>query len=67
MRSWKMLHRLFAFAFIVFTLGAPLAGIASFVGGSKFSAAETQQKSMCLTTGVGCGAGHILLPAVGRM
>lgn len=62
-----MLHRLFAFAFVLLTLGAPLAGLASFAAGTKFSAAETQQKSMCLTTGVGCGAGHILLPAVGRM
>jgi len=62
-----MLNRLFSFLFIIFILATPVAGLASLVSGPILSPQETMQKSMCLTTGVSCGAGHVLLPALSRM
>lgn len=62
-----MFARLLAFAFITIMLIGPLAALASFAGYRQTSSAAMQQKSMCLTTGIGCGSGHILLPAIGRM
>lgn len=62
-----MFARLFAFAFLAVLLIGPLAALASFAGYPHTSNAATQQKSMCLATGIGCGSGHVLLPAIGRM
>ncbi len=62
-----MLARCFAFLFVFAVLVGPLVGLVCFTGVPQITLAKTQQKGMCLTTGVGCGAGHILLPAVGRM
>jgi len=62
-----MFARLFALIFVAFMLVGPLAALASFAGYPHTSTAALQQKSMCLTTGIGCGSGHVLLPAIGRM
>ena len=62
-----MFARLLAFAFITLVLVGPLAALASFAKYPQITRAATQQKSMCLTTGIGCGSGHILLPAIGRI
>jgi len=62
-----MLSRLFTVLFVLTVFVGPFAGLASFAAGNSMSVQETKQKSMCLATGVGCGSGHILLPALGRM
>lgn len=62
-----MFARVIAFVFVALVLGGPLVGLVSLVGNPYISTTVTQQKSMCLITGIGCGAGHILLPAVGRL
>ncbi|EFO29568.1 sugar transporter [Roseibium sp. TrichSKD4] len=62
-----MLNRLFVVMFILTLFAAPIAGILSFAGGTQMSAKEVQQKTLCLTTGVSCGSGHIVLPALGRI
>ncbi|WP_417668067.1 sugar transporter [Roseibium sp.] len=61
-----MLNRLFAVAFLSAMFLAPIAGVASMAGGNLMSTAESQQKGLCLVAGVGCGAGHVVLPALGR-
>lgn len=40
--------------------------VVSLSGVGQISVSESQQKSLCLMTGVGCGSGHVLLPALGR-
>ncbi|MTI43532.1 hypothetical protein JM93_01880 [Roseibium hamelinense] len=62
-----MLNRLFAASFMIALFLVPVASLASFAASADTSPSVLQQKSMCLTTGVGCGAGHVLLPAFGRM
>ncbi|WP_153769459.1 sugar transporter [Labrenzia sp. CE80] len=62
-----MFQRLFAVVFLTAVLGAPFAGLFSLAGVTEASPAVSQQRSMCITAGVGCGSGHILLPAIGRM
>ncbi|WP_417684153.1 sugar transporter [Roseibium sp.] len=61
-----MLNRLFAVAFVSAIFLAPFAGMASMAGGGISSASQSQQKSLCIVAGVGCGSGHVLLPAIGR-
>ncbi len=61
-----MLNRLFAVVFVSATFLAPLAMVVSLSGVGQISVSESQQKSLCLMTGVGCGSGHVLLPALGR-
>ncbi|MBO6757004.1 MAG: sugar transporter [Roseibium sp.] len=62
-----MLNRLFALTFILVILGGPVAGVLSFTDSARASSESLKQRSMCLATGVGCGSGHVLLPALGRM
>ncbi|GGB42655.1 hypothetical protein GCM10011316_13180 [Roseibium aquae] len=62
-----MLNRIFSILFVLTICVGPFAGLFSFAATQSGSLEVTKQKSMCLTTGVGCGSGHILLPALGRM
>lgn len=62
-----MFARLVAVMFFGIFVVGPFVGLASFAQTPQITMSETQQRSMCLTTGVGCGAGHVLLPAIGRM
>lgn len=62
-----MFNRLFAAAILIAILGAPIAGLFSFAGQASTTPSIIQQKTMCLTTGISCGAGHVVLPAFRRM
>ena len=44
----------------------PMMGLAVLVSGPAVPHAVNVQKSMCLTSGVGCGSGPVLLPALSR-
>ena len=62
-----MFNRLFALAFLLAVFLAPFASLTGMVGAKLLSPEAAQQKSLCLMTGVGCGSGHVLLPALMRM
>lgn len=61
-----MFARLMAFAFVAVVLGAPLLGLASFIGNNQMSGNDQRQGDLCLTKGIGCGPGHALLLAFPR-
>ncbi|WP_041375548.1 hypothetical protein [Polymorphum gilvum] len=62
-----MFPRLLSVLFVFTVLASPIAGLAALASASSVTPAVSMQKSLCMTSGVGCGAGHILLPALGRM
>ncbi|MTI00339.1 sugar transporter [Roseibium sp. RKSG952] len=62
-----MLNRLFVLAFLLALFAAPIGGLVTFALGAGATQSELQQKTMCLTTGIGCGSGYVILPAVGRL
>ena len=63
----KMVRRVFCVVFISAVLGAPIAGLASLIAAPETPQAVAMQKSMCLMSGVSCGTGPVLLPAIGRL
>lgn len=67
MGNRKMLNRLFAVMFILVLFGGPVISAFYVAGSASMSIGTIQKKSICLSTGVGCGSGHVILPALGRM
>ncbi|MFN4010471.1 hypothetical protein [Pannonibacter carbonis] len=61
-----MVSRIVSLTFVLSVLLFPLMGMAALVAGPAVPQAVSAQKSMCLTSGLGCGAGHMLLPALSR-
>lgn len=60
-----MLNRLFALAFVLAILGLPFVALIGMAGGvSSASGAFSPQKGLCYATGIGCGSGHSVLPAL---
>ena len=62
-----MLNRLFVIIFLAIVLGGPFAAIVAITDGTKAFGQESQQKSMCLLTGTGCGNGNIIVTVASRI
>ena len=67
MGNRKMLNRLFAVMFIFVLFGGPVISAFFVAGSASLPIGALQKKSMCLSTGVGCGSGHVIIPALVRM
>jgi hypothetical protein len=61
-----MFARLVSVCFVLAIIAAPFAGLAALASSKPMPFGVSAQKSMCMTAGVSCGAGHILLPAMIR-
>lgn len=61
-----MVSRIASFTFVMSVLLFPMMGLAVLVSGPAVPPAVSVQKSMCLTSGLGCGNGPMLLPALSR-
>lgn len=61
-----MFARIVSTLFVLTIITSPFAGLAAVAASKPLPFGVSAQKSMCMTTGVSCGAGHILLPAMVR-
>ncbi|NVK34988.1 MAG: sugar transporter [Rhodobacteraceae bacterium] len=59
-----MLNRLFAAFFLLFILSLPFAALLATAGSGSHGGGFSAQKGLCYATGIGCGSGHSVLPAL---
>ncbi|NBN62653.1 hypothetical protein GWI72_08520 [Microvirga tunisiensis] len=61
-----MVSRFVSLTFVLSVLVLPLVGMAALVSQPAMPQAVSKQKGLCMTSGLGCGTGHMLLPALSR-